>query len=351
MNKAKDRLPNDKPTVLITGINGFAGSHLVDLLVSEGYPISGIALTRNLRHLSHVEQQIAIAYADIRNATEIENVLAEVRPDCVYHLAGSAFVPDADADPQSVYDVNVLGTLNVLEAARTTHPSTKILIVSSGEVYGRVLDAALPINEAYPLQPINLYGVTKACVDMLAYQYAIAYQMDIICVRPFNHIGPRQSEQFVCSSFAKQIVEIEQGIREPILHVGNLEARRDFTDVRDVVRAYKTLLEKGKSGEVYNIGSNKAWKIGEIVGMLIDASRVKGITLEQQPRLVRPNDLPVMRCDAAKIGKAIGWRPEIPIERTLLNLLSYHRDRSCRGRRCRRWRCVRSSSRWSSRTR
>jgi len=319
-------LLHDKPTVLITGINGFVGSHLADLLVSEDYQVSGIALTRNLRHLSHVEQQISIAYGDVRNAKEVGDILAEVKPDCVYHLAGSSFVPDADADPKIVYDVNVLGTLNVLEAARTTHPSAKILIVSSGEVYGRVPEAVLPINEEYPLKPTNLYGVTKACVDMMAYQYVTAYKMHVIRVRPFNHIGPRQSEQFVCSSFAKQIVEIEQGIRKPILNVGNLEACRDFTDVRDVVRAYKTLLEKGKEGEVYNIGSNKAWKIGDIVGMLIEASRVKGIRLERQSRRVRPNDIPVMRCDASKVEKAIGWRPEIPIERTLQDLLNYWRE-------------------------
>jgi len=326
LRKAKDRLPNAKPTVLITGINGFVGSHLADLLVSEGYSVSGIALTRNLRHLSHVEHQIAIAYGDIRNAKEVQNVLAEVKPDCIYHLAGSSFVPDAEADPKSVYDVNVLGTLNVLEAARSTHLSAKILIVSSGEVYGYVPEAALPVNEEYPLKPTSPYGVTKACADLLAYQYATAYQMDVIRVRPFNHIGPRQSEKFVCSSFAKQIVEIEQGIRKPILNVGNLEACRDFTDVRDVVRAYRTVLERAQGGEVYNIGSNKAWKIGDIVGILIGASRVKGIELEQQSLRVRPNDIPVMRCDASKVEQAIGWRPEIPIERTLQDLLDYWRD-------------------------
>ena len=326
MRKAKGRLPNGKPKVLITGINGFVGSHLADLLVSEGYPVSGIALTRDLRHLSHVEQQISIAYGDVRNAKEVGDILAEVKPDCVYHLAGSSFVPDAEADPKSVYDVNVLGTLNVLEAARLTHLSAKVLIVGSGEVYGHVPEAALPVNEDYPLKPISPYGVTKACVDMVAYQYATAYKMHVIRVRPFNHIGPRQAEQFVCSSFAKQIVEIEKGIRKPILNVGNLEARRDFTDVRDVVRAYRTLLEKAKGGEVYNIGSNKAWRIGDIVGILIGASRVKGIALEQQSLRVRPNDLPIMHCDASKVEKAIGWRPEIPIERTLQDLLNYWRD-------------------------
>lgn len=319
-------MPHGKPTVLITGINGFVGSHLADLLVSDGYPVSGIALIPNRRNLSNVERQISIAYVDIQNVKEVAEILAEVKPDCIYHLAGVSFVPDAEVDPKIVYDVNVLGTLNLLEAARSTHLSAKILIVGSGEVYGYVPEAALPVNEEYPLKPTSLYGVTKACVDLLAYQYATAYQMDVIRVRPFNHIGPRQSEKFVCSSFAKQIVEIEQGIRKPILNVGNLEACRDFTDVRDVVKAYRTVLERAQGGEVYNIGSNKAWKIGEIVGMLIDASRVKGIELEQQSRRVRPNDIPVMRCDASKVEQTIGWRPEIPIEQTLHDLLNDWRD-------------------------
>lgn len=314
------------PKVLITGITGFVGSHLTDLLVSEGYQVSGIALTSDLRNLSHIHQELSVAYADLRNAKEVADILAEVKPDYIYHLAGVAFVPDAEAHPQIVYDINVLGTLNLLEAARTTRPSAKILIVGSGEVYGHVPEVALPVTEEYPLQPTNVYGVTKACVDMMAYQYATAYQMPVIRVRPFNHIGPRQSAQFVCSSFAKQIVEIEQGIRPPVLHVGNLEARRDFTDVRDVVRAYRMLLEKGDGGEVYNIGSNKVWKIGEIVGMLMGASRVKGIVLEQQSLRLRPNDISVMRCDASKAEKAIGWRPDIPIERTLQDLLNDWRE-------------------------
>jgi GDP-4-dehydro-6-deoxy-D-mannose reductase len=319
-------LPNDRPKVLITGINGFVGSHLADLLVSEGYPVFGIALTRDLRNLSHVEQKISIAYGDVRGKKDIENVLAEVKPDCIYHLAGSSFVPDAEADPRIVYDVNVLGSLNLLEAARSTHLNAKILIVGSGEVYGHVPEAALPVNEEYPLRPTSPYGVTKACADLLAYQYATAYQMNVIRVRSFNHIGPRQSERFVCSGFAKQIVEIEKGLRKPVLHVGNLETRRDFTDVRDVIRAYRVILEKAKGGEVYNVGSNRAWRIGDLMAMLIGESTIKDIELQEQQIRIRPNDILVMLCDASKLGKEMGWKPEIPIRQTLRDLLSYWRD-------------------------
>lgn len=327
-------MPNDRPArpaggpkVLITGINGFVGSHLADLLVSEGYPVFGIALTRDLTHLSPVEQQISIAYGDVRSTKVVENILAEVKPDCIYHLAGSAFVPDAEADPRFVYEVNVLGTLNLLEVVRSTHLNAKILIVGSGEVYGHVPEASLPVNEEYPLKPTSPYGVTKACADLLAYQYATAYQMNVIRVRPFNHIGPRQSEQFVCSSFAKQIVEIEKGIRKPILNVGNLEARRDFTDVRDVVRAYRLILEGAQGGDVYNVGSGKAWRIGDLVTMLISESTAKKIELQQQQVRVRPNDIPLMLCDASKLEKALNWKSEIPIHQTLHDLLEYWRGK------------------------
>ncbi len=328
MKKSRDRLPKDKPKALITGINGFVGSHLADLLVSEGYPVSGIAVTRDLKNLSHVEQKISIAYGDVRSAKDVENILAEVKPDCIYHLAGSSFVPEAEADPRIVYDVNVLGTLNLLEAVRSTHLNAKILIVGSGEVYGPVPEAALPVNEEYPLKPTSPYGVTKACTDLLAYQYATAYQMNVIRVRSFNHIGPRQSEQFVCSSFAKQIVEIEKGIRKPILNVGNLEARRDFTDVRDVVRAYRIILENSKGGDVYNVGSGKAWRIGDLLKTLIADSTVKEIELQQQKVRIRSNDIPLMLCDASKLEKELGWKPMISIEQTLQDLLGYWREKA-----------------------
>lgn len=327
MKRSSDRLPINRPKVLITGINGFVGSHLADLLVSEGYPVSGIALTRDLTHLLQVEQKVSVAYGDVRSRKDVENILDQVKPDRIYHLAGSSFVPDAEADPRLVYEVNVLGTLNIVETARSSHPSTKILIVGSGEMYGQVPEGALPVNEEYPLKPTSPYGVTKACADLLAYQYASSYEMDVVRVRPFNHIGPRQSEQFVCSNFAKQIVEIEKGIREPTLNVGNLEVRRDFTDVRDVVRAYRTVLEGARGGEVYNIGSGKAWRIGDILKTLIAESTVKDIRMEQQEIRIRPNDIPLMRCDASRLEREFGWRPKIPIEQTLGDLLEYWREK------------------------
>jgi len=325
LRRSKNRLPQSKINVLITGINGFAGSHLADLLVADGCSVSGISLNRDLSNLSRINSKISIHYGDVRDSVVVNKILNEVQPDYVYHLAGSAFVPEGDANPKLVYEINVLGTLTVLDSVRSSHRSAKILVVGSGEVYGPVPEEKLPVKEDFPLVPITPYGVTKACADLLAYQYATAYKMDVVRVRPFNHIGPRQSPQFVCSSFAKQIVEIEKGLRKPVLEVGNLDVRRDFTDVRDVVKAYRTVLENAPRGEVYNIGSGKAWRIGDLVDILIRNSTAKGIKLKQQRVRVRENDIPCMCCDASKLENDWGWKPSISMRNTLQDLLEYWR--------------------------
>ena len=316
-----------RPKALITGINGFVGSHLADLLVAEGYQVSGIAFTRELSNLTHIEQQISVFYGDIRDERVVEKILSQVQPDYLYHLAGSAFVPDAEDNPKQVYEVNVLGTLNLLETLRTLQLKTRVLIVGSGDIYGQVPKEHLPVNENYPPMPTTYYGMTKASADMIADQYATTFQMDVIRVRPFNHIGPRQSDQFVCSSFAKQIAEIEKGMRKPILHVGNLDACRDFTDVRDVVRSYRMILEGARSGAVYNVGSSKAWKIEDLVKKLISQSKTKTIELKQDPSRMRSNDISVMLSETSSLKNDLDWEPEIPIEQTLYDLLEYWREK------------------------
>lgn len=326
MKKLKGKLQKGNPKVLITGINGFVGSHLTDLLVSEDYQVAGIDLIRDQTHLSKVPSPITVWRGDVCDVRFIEEILAEIKPDYIYHLAGSAFVPDADADPRSVYTVNVLGTLNLLEAVRSARLDSRVLIVGSGEVYGPVPEEQLPVKEEYPLRPTTPYGVTKACADLLGYQYAATYKMNVIRVRSFNHTGPGQSEQFVCSAFAKQIVEIEKSIRKPILNVGNLEARRDFTDVRDVVRAYRLVLEGAQECAVYNVGSGKAWRIGDLLKILVRQSTVRDIKIQEQKARVRSNDVPVMICNASKLERDWGWKAEIPIEQTFHDLLDYWRE-------------------------
>ena len=328
LSGTRSQLSKNRSKVLITGINGFAGSHLADLLVGEGYQIFGLTLSNNLENLAQIESQISLAYGDIRDAQAVKKIVAQVQPDYLYHLAGSAFVPDAEANAILVYEVNLMGTLNVLEAVRSLFLKTRVLVVGSGEVYGAVSNEHLPVNEGHSLRPTTPYGVTKACADLAANQYATAYQTDVVRVRAFNHTGPRQSEQFVCSGFAKQLVEIESGIRKPLLHVGNLETRRDFSDVRDVVRGYRTILEEGRRGEVYHIGSGTAWKIGDLLRILLGKSSAGNIGLQQDPARLRSNDLPLMLCDASKLHRELGWKPEIPLEQTLHDLLEYWRERS-----------------------
>ena len=322
-----------KPRVLITGINGFVGSHLAELLMAEGYQVSGMTFNRDLSNLAQIESQISLYYGDICEPRVIEKVLSEAEPDYLYHLAGMAFVPDAKTQPKRVFEVNVFGILNVLEALRKLRLKTRTLVVGSAEVYGKVSIEHLPVNENYPLTPTSLYGVTKASADMIADQYSKTFQMDVIRVRSFNHFGPRQSEQFVCSSFAKQIVEIEMGLRDPILFVGNLDTRRDFTDVRDIVRGYRMILESAPSGAVYNVGSNKAWAIGDLVKILIEKSTAKKVEVKENSSRVRSNDIPVMLSDASKLLSDLNWKPEIPIEQTLQDLLEYWREKNTIDRR------------------
>ena len=326
MKGSSDRLHRkNKPKIFITGINGFVGSHLSDLLIPQGYSLSGLAYGKDIRHLAHFGSDLDLHYGDIRDMTLLRQIISKVQPDYIYHLAGQPFVPDADKNILNTYEINVLGVLNLLEAVRIAKLNPRILIISSGEVYGAVPEDQLPVNEDYPLKPVNPYAVTKACADLLTCQYAIAHQLYIIRVRPFNHIGPRQSEQFVCSNFAKQIVEIELGLREPVLKVGKLDVKRDFTDVRDVVRAYQIVLERAKGGEVYNIGRNKAFFIREVIDMLIKQSTRSDIQLQQRSERLRPNDIPIMMCDTTKIEKEFGWKPEIFIQQTLCDLLEYWR--------------------------
>ena len=327
MIKSKDRLRKDKPKAFITGVSGFVASHLVDLLASQDYRISGIDSAVGLVPLSEACSAVLVSAVDILDSFVLRKVLKDAEPDYVYHLAGSAFVPDAESDPNRVYEVNIFGTLNLLEAVRIVRPGARVLIVGSGEVYGAVPDANQPIREDFPLRPVTPYGVTKASADLLAYQYAAAHRLEVIRVRPFNHTGPRQSERFAHSGFAKQIAEIEKGLREPVLNVGNLDARRDFTDVRDVVRAYQMILERAQGGDVYNVGSGKAWRIGDLLKILIDRSTIREIKIQEQKARLRQNDIPVMLCDPAKLEKGLGWKPTISIEQTMQDLLEYWREK------------------------
>lgn len=255
----------------------------------------------------------------------MEQAIKSVAPDLVFHLAAQAALLQAWRDPEDTYRTNIIGQLYLLEAARQLSPQPKVLVVSSNEVYGAPENQQeLPIRETNPFRPSNPYAVSKAAQDLMGYQYHCSFRLPVVRVRPFNHIGPGQSDTFVASAFARQIAEAEAGIQEPVVRVGNLEALRDFTDVRDIVRGYYDVLTKGAPGEVYNLGSGVAVSIKSLLEFYVTHCKVT-LRIEADPERFRPVDVPCVYADCSKIQAATGWRPIIPLEQTLADVLEYWR--------------------------
>lgn len=309
------------PKALVTGINGFAGTHLNNLLTQKGYDVYGIVKPDGKNtsddHFFPV---------DIQDFEGVKEVLEKISPDKVYHLAALTSPGKSFQNPSETVTTNISGQLNILEAIRQLDlMETKVLVVSSAEIYGSAEEHELPLNENSPLRPLSPYAVSKVAQDFLGYQYNHAHNIKTVIVRPFNNIGPYQAPMFVISSFAKQIAEIEKGVKDAVMKVGNLDSRRDFTDVRDMVRAYEMLMNDGRYGTPYNIGSGKSYKIGEILEMFLSLSDAK-IIVEKDPSLMRPGDIPELRCDYDKLHKTTGWKPEISIEQSLKNTLDYWRN-------------------------
>jgi GDP-4-dehydro-6-deoxy-D-mannose reductase len=313
---------------LITGITGFAGSHLADYCLERGdVEVFGIIRWRSrTENIEHLEGRVNILECDLRDATSTRDVIEQVKPEFIFHLAAQSFVPTSWKAPTESLTTHVLGELNILEAVRKIDLKCRIQLAGSSEEYGLVHPSEVPINEDNPLRPLSPYGVSKVAQDLLGYQYFMSYGMDIVRTRGFNHTGPRRPPVFVCSDFAKQIVDIEKGLRPPVISVGNLDAKRDFTDVRDVVRGYFLALEKGKSGRVYNICSEKNYSIREILDMLLAKSTVK-IEVKPDPARLRPSDVPLLLGSCERFRKDTGWKPAIPFDRTLQEILDYWRDR------------------------
>lgn len=320
-----------RPKVLITGATGFAGSHLVEHLSINTYKLFGTYLLEtSLKNIDTTRYPIDLLQVDLTDDKKVTEIIKAIQPDLIFHLAALPSPAESFRKPLETIVNNVSIQINILEAIKEANLlKTRILIVSSADVYGMVsrkgIPIGIPIDEDTPFTPTNSYAVSKITQDFLGLQYSISYGLPIVRVRPFNHIGPRQSPQFVISSFAKQIAEIEKGTKENILHVGNIKAKRDFTDVRDVVRAYSLIVEKGKSGEVYNIGSGVSYKISDILNILLSFSKVK-IAIQIDPSLLRPGDTPDFICNNQKIKKTINWEPAIPIEQTLKDTLDYWRN-------------------------
>lgn len=313
-----------RPKVLITGAEGFAGRHLARHLHAEGAEVHGTHIVDC--ELEELDGLATVHRCDITGQGQIRDVLREVQPEEIYHLAAQSSASLSFREPQLTFRINVLGTLNLLEAVREAGLRCRCLVVGSCEVYGAVRDKLQPIKEESPHAPVSPYGISKATQEMLARHYWAVYNLPIISVRPFPHIGPGQSPIFALPNFAQQAAEIELGKREPVIRVGNLSVRRDFLDVRDVVEAYVMALRKGEPGSVYNVCSGKARSMQDMLQMLLSFSTVE-VRVEPDPERLRPADIPVLWGDPGRLQCLTGWAPRRELRQTLGDLLDSYRAR------------------------
>jgi GDP-4-dehydro-6-deoxy-D-mannose reductase len=315
--------------VLITGITGMAGSHLAELLIKEEPDCQVFGTKRwrsSLVNIDAFQEKLVLIDCNLTDATDSLKLIEAVRPDYVFHLAAHSFVPDSWKAPHVTLHDNMIMQLNVFEAVRHTGMDPVIHVALSSEEYGRVFPGELPITEKNPFRPLSPYAVSKVVQDMLAYQYHQSYGMRVIRTRAFNHEGPRRGEVFVTSNFAKQIAEIEAGLKPPVLYVGNLNARRDWSDVRDVVRAYWLSVHHCVPGDDYVIASGVSRSIREMLDYLLSLSKVK-IEVAVDPARQRPSDVELLVGDASKFKEATGWSARYTFEQTMSDLLDYWRQR------------------------
>jgi len=314
---------------LITGITGFAGSHLADYLLAE-HPTVEVFGTRRWRsrmeNIQHIEDKVKLVETDLSDPTSALRTLEKVRPDYIFHLAAQSFVPTSWVAPSETFNINLVGQINIFEAIRTLKLDPVVQIACSSEEYGLVLPDEVPIKETNPLRPLSPYAVSKVAQDYLGYQYFMSYGIKAIRTRGFNHTGPRRGDVFVTSNFARQVARIEAGLNPPVIRVGNLDAVRDFTDVRDMVRAYWLAVTKGKPGEVYNIATGEGITIHALLDKLLALSKIK-VTVEVDPDRLRPSDVEVLLGDSSKFRADTGWAPRIPFDQTVSDLLDYWRQR------------------------
>ncbi len=311
--------------VLITGAGGFVGHHLA-AHIGNAQPkarLTGTTLfPSETVHPAVSEQQ----RVDLKNYSLVRRLVAECLPDAIYHLAAQAFVPRSFEDPWETLENNIRAQLNIISACLELEIRPRILIVSSAEIYGAATPERLPMSEDAAIRPTNPYSVSKVAQDMLGLQYYLSHGLPIMRARPFNHIGPGQNERFVAPAFARQIAAIEEGAEDAVIYVGNLEAKRDFTDVRDIVRAYHKIVESGKPGEAYNIASGQAHSIRQLLHILLRFSQID-IEVRVDPARLRPVDVPEIRGDYGKLRRDTGWEPALTFEDTLRDVLNDSRRR------------------------
>ena len=306
---------------LVIGAAGFVGNYLIDHIQKNC--IWSIVVTK-MSQEEITYQGIKTYNLNILDKASIISLLKYERPDYIFHLAAQSSVALSWKNPGLTVDVNVKGSLNMLDAVRELDYKPRVLLIGSGEEYGYVHQDELPIIEDNVLRPGNIYAITKACQNMIGRLYSQAYDMDVMMVRAFNHVGPNQSPMFVVADFCKQIAEIEKGIKPPVIKVGNLSTKRDFSDVRDVVRAYTALMENGQAGETYNVGTGKAIAIEDILNMILRLASIN-VEIEKDSTRMRPVDVPVIEADIKKLQNCTGWTPKFPLERTIQETLDYWR--------------------------
>lgn len=314
--------------ILITGITGFVGSHLAEYcLTKPNIKLYGTFLVKKeQKKIEHIKNKITFLKCDLTKKELVKKVLLKVKPDKIFHLAGQSHVSFSWHAPEKTLINNIVSDLNLFEAIRYAKINPVVVIAGSSEEYGLVFKNELPIKEDNALRPLSPYAVSKIAQEKLAFQYCKSYGLKIVLTRFFNTEGPRRGENFVASSFAKQIAQIENGKKEPVIYVGNLEAKRDFIDVRDVVRAYWLASQKCKFGEPYNVCSGQARSIQSVLNILLSKSLVKNIKVVKDLKRMRPSDIPVIVGDNSKFKKQTDWESKVPFEKTMEDLLEYWRE-------------------------
>ncbi|MGH9001460.1 MAG: GDP-mannose 4,6-dehydratase [Acidimicrobiia bacterium] len=315
--------------VLITGITGMVGSHLAEYCLERGdVEVFGTVRWRSRRdNITGIEDRLHLVDCDLRDQAAVRRTIESAAPDAVFHLAAQSFVPTSWASPADTLATNGGGQVHLLEAMRDLGlVDVPIHIAGSSEEYGLVLPEETPITEDNPLRPLSPYAVSKVTQDLLGWQYHRSFGLRTVRTRAFNHEGPRRGDVFVTSNFAKQIAEIEAGRRPPVLEVGNLDARRDWHDVRDTVRAYWLAAFEGEPGEVYNIGRGEALSIAGMLDILLGMAKVE-VEVRPVPERMRPSDVELLVCDPTRFHARTGWEPTIGLDQTLRDTLEYWRER------------------------
>ena len=311
--------------ILVTGAGGFVGTYLIKALQAKGEVEIFAAVYQATSDISSLLAEDHIISGDLTDYEFTTQLIKSVMPDVIYHLAALSVVHNSHEKALSLMNGNTAISYNLLESTRLFAPGARFLAICSANVYGAIEDISKPASESTPIRPLNSYAVSKVMQEMLALQYHLAYALDVVILRPFNHTGPGQTTNFVIPRLAEQFAKIEQGEIEPVIEVGNLDSVRDFTDVRDMANGYILAAEKAKSGEIYNLGSGKGYTVKQILDVLQSLSKIK-VEVKINEEFVRTSDVPVLIADVTKFKSLTNWEPKISLEETISDILNSYRN-------------------------